>query len=693
MPQKPHDFLGWHRLKYAILNRRYFVLFTFLLCVTGSGAYTALSTPIYRAQSSILIENRNATIVAGANTGIAFSRDVTQAQRVLAISGPVLDRAAKLAQTANWEEVQNAEIPDPLVPLNNRRATASVQGQLLILEVLNKSPERAALLADKWAQAFVDEMTNRERSSSVYTREFLDSEIPARRTIWIEKQAILEKFRRETNYDPHQIETHPVRQTYSDLKKKVTDANIRLKTLEIEMQSWIEAKGHLNRLLQHPRARKDQSLREVEKMLQETKRRQIEVEQKFQPYAVMVIQARKTTHEIEVMARESLGVVEEQIRFELNDAKQQSEDLQERLKNAQKEYVELQSKTEQFSQLAFDVEMARRQYEELTHRHQDADVEGKVNYSYAKQWEFAVTPKEKHRPNLFLNLSLGILAGFFISLLGIMIFELTNDYVSDPEKFQSEVAGTVIACIPLIPRKWRSNCHQVAKLYPRAPVTESLRSLRSSLSMICGPRSGNVDKGGMILLTSAVEGEGKSVLASNLAHLFAYSGRRVLLVDLDLYKGTLTAQYPQTNKSGLAELSLRPVTLNELIVDTEVPNLSFLGIGQCLEDPTSLLGSEAFVKVLEALKRQFDYVILDAPPVLAVTDAVLVASHCNAVVMVVRSRKSRIPQVEHAAELLVRSKSTEVQFVLNCVQDIDLTSYSYGYSLRHGTKVDGIRST
>lgn len=203
----------------------------------------------------------------------------------------------------------------------------------------------------------------------------------------------------------------------------------------------------------------------------------------------------------------------------------------------------------------------------------------------------------------------------------------------------------------------------VAHSHPKLPITEQYRLIRTNLLF------SSVDKDiKLLMVTSPESGDGKSTTAANLAIVLAQQGKQILLVDTDLRKPSVHYTFNVSNLNGLTNVLTKEINLEEGILKTAIPNLFVLTSGPIPPNPSELLGSKCMEMTMEQLKDQFDYVVFDTPPVLAVTDPQIVANKCDGVVMVVSSGKTQKDKAVKAKELLEKAKSRLLGVVVNGVE-------------------------
>lgn len=216
----------------------------------------------------------------------------------------------------------------------------------------------------------------------------------------------------------------------------------------------------------------------------------------------------------------------------------------------------------------------------------------------------------------------------------------------------------------------------IAKRLPKSPVSEQYRTLRTNIqfSFLDGDLK-------TLLVTSAGPGEGKSTTTANLAVVFAQQGKKVLLVDADMRKPTVHYTFNLLNTRGLSSVILRQTTLEEAVEEGGVENLYVLPSGPIPPNPAEMLDSKAMDEFLAEAENNYDLIIFDSPPILAVTDAQILANKCDASIFVVSSEKTEREMAVKGKELLASAKGKFLGVVLNNRRQTQSNYYYY-----YGTK-------
>ncbi|PFL70520.1 capsular biosynthesis protein [Priestia megaterium] len=208
---------------------------------------------------------------------------------------------------------------------------------------------------------------------------------------------------------------------------------------------------------------------------------------------------------------------------------------------------------------------------------------------------------------------------------------------------------------------------------PKDPVAEQYRTIRTNIQF------SNVDQDiKRIVVTSSGAEEGKSTTASNLATVYAQQGLNVLLIDADLRKPTGHYTFRLENHIGLTNVLTRQSTLAQAVQESEIPHLSVLTSGPIPPNPSELLASAQMAELLKEMKKQFDMIIFDTPPILAVADAQILANQVDGTILVVSSGKTEKDAALKSKELLSNAQGKLLGVVLNN-RKVEEGNYYYYY--------------
>lgn len=286
-----------------------------------------------------------------------------------------------------------------------------------------------------------------------------------------------------------------------------------------------------------------------------------------------------------------------------------------------------------------------------------------------------VSPKRK------LDVIVGTLLGGFLAVAFVFLKQMLNRGVEDPHVIE-DLGLPVYASVPLSEHQQAlasnarstSGTRLLALHDPADLAIEAMRSLRTSLHFAMLEAKNNI-----LMISGASPMAGKTFIATNLAAVVAQAGQRVLLLDADMRKGTLHRVLTSSATPGLSELLSGQATLEDAVRATDVEGLAFIGRGKAPPNPSELLMHANFTTLLHELSRQYDLVIVDTPPILAVTDAAIVGNHAGTSLLVARFGMNQAREIALAAKRLQQNHVELKGAIFNAVQKRAAGYYAYGY--------------
>ncbi len=281
------------------------------------------------------------------------------------------------------------------------------------------------------------------------------------------------------------------------------------------------------------------------------------------------------------------------------------------------------------------------------------------------------------------KLLLGMLLGLFLGVGFVFILEEVDKTVKTREDIVRHLQLPIIGVIPKVKfdsyelqdsEKAKSISSQIVTHdYSPTPVGEAYRALRTNLLF-----SKSIGTIRSLVIGSAAPGEGKSFTAANLAITLAQQKSKTLLIDADLRRGVLHNSFNCPKKPGLTNYLTGVVSLENVLNDTYIPNLSLITCGSLIPNPSELLGSLKMKKFIEGITQRFDFVIFDTPPLNAATDAVILATFADGVALLVRAGESNREEVKRKLELFRNVQAKIVGVILNCA-GVEIAHDGYSY--------------
>jgi capsular exopolysaccharide family len=298
----------------------------------------------------------------------------------------------------------------------------------------------------------------------------------------------------------------------------------------------------------------------------------------------------------------------------------------------------------------------------------------------------AVAPLEPASPRVLLNTLLAGIVGLLLALGLIFLREYLDDTLKSPDDVEASTGlPTLGTIIRMKGDKGRKAMYRLAAiLYPRSPAAEGYRTLRTNIEF-----AGVDSPAHTILITSAIPGEGKTTTAANLAAVFAQTGHATLLLDADLRKPGIHKMFDLQNTAGLTTMFRSDdVQLRDVVQATEQQHLSVMTTGPLPPNPAELLRSSRMRAILERLAGSVEFVVIDSPPLQAVTDAAILSSLVDGTVLVVDAGRTRRGAVQSGHEALTKVGGRILGVTLNRMSEAMSNDYYYyyDYSGGYGTK-------
>ncbi|MHB8836115.1 MAG: polysaccharide biosynthesis tyrosine autokinase [Candidatus Methylomirabilia bacterium] len=387
---------------------------------------------------------------------------------------------------------------------------------------------------------------------------------------------------------------------------------------------------------------------------------------------------RKLTDEVERAARG--------LRNEYEIAVKTEKSLESQIRGEEQSLKSLNAKGLEHAVLKREVESNVRIYELLAAREKETGVLSGIRTNNIRLVDRAKVPRFPFSPNRPRALALGLLLGVFGGLGLAFFLEYLDDSVSDPDQLERYVNVPFLGPVPLLEPKETGPLSRdlIAMNEPKSVYAEAYRTVRTSILFSSPDNPPRV-----FAITSSGQQEGKSLTAINLAVTMALNDKRVLLIDADMRKPRLHKVFGLENKFGLSNLIGGSPDVGLALHKTTVPTLMVMPSGPVPPNPSELLGSVRLGKFLELLREKFDVIILDCTPLIAVTDATVLSTQVDGVILVIKSGATRRKILQRGVKQLQDVQATIIGAVLNQVNVRNSTYYyaSY-YSHYYGEKED-----
>lgn len=342
----------------------------------------------------------------------------------------------------------------------------------------------------------------------------------------------------------------------------------------------------------------------------------------------------------------------------------------------------------QYLQLYREVEVKTQLYTALLNSYQQLRIAKAGEIGNVRVVDTAVEPIKPISPKKLLILLLAILAGVIVGSIIALLRNMLRTGIKDSGQIENELDLPVYATVPRSPiQESRIKILKKKKSIPILAVKnsddiaiESLRSIRTAIHFALANAKNNI-----IMIAGPSPEVGKSFISTNLATIFAQGDKRVLLIDADMRRGYMHKYFDVDVKPGLSELLSGQADLQKVLHKTSVANLDVITRGKSPTNPSEILSSNQFKELLEQLQSQYDHIIIDTPPVLAVTDGIIISQYTGVNLIVARYAKSQMKELELTLNRFEQAGVKVNGFILNDIQRAS-AGYGYGYNYAYAYK-------
>ena len=701
-----------HLLDYLIVLRKHqWLILTFLLTVVTVVTVASFKMkPVYRATALVEVD-KEAQNVLPFQTEDSYSEymdteDYIETQmKILQSETLALDtiRSLDLARYPEFGGNAGSQLLRPVAPGEKRPAIlGAFLGRLGVTRVPNsrlievsfsaENPQLAAQIVNAHLQNFIEQNFKSKYDATTQASGWLSSELEELRLQVEKSEDARIAYQRENQIWQIDEKQDITTQKLADLSKAVTDAETELAQKEANYR--MAQDGDVDALAA---MRNDLVVQDLLKRKSDLDESYVEAANQYGPNFPKVKLIADQQKEVDQQLAVARKAVVEGVQQEYETARQRVELLQDEV-NAQKAQAnEMAEKLVQYNILQHDADANKQLYDGLQQKLKEASVSAGLRSSNLRIVDPALVPGNPSAPRKQRNILLSLLVGL-VGGIGLAVFrEYLDNTVKSPDDIEQLTGLPSLAVVPSLPGSngrhgplskligngpppevGAARVEVLSYVQPKSQISEAFRALRTSLLLSQADHPPQV-----ILVTSALPREGKTTAAVNLAVTLAQLGDRTLLMDSDLRKpGVRRALNLTVNKEyGLSSCLAGVNSLDEVTVPhPAISNLAVLTTGPVPPSPADLLSSHRMCDVLLELRRRFKFIVIDSPPVLAATDAVILSAQTDGVLLVVHSGSTPRQAFTRSRDLLAAVKSRLLGIVLNRV---DSTAPDYYYSYRY----------
>ena len=554
----------------------------------------------------------------------------------------------------------------------------------------------SARLANAHAHAYIRQGIELHSQANEEAQKFLEQKLVDLKEKLQKSEYALNRYRRDQGIVPGLMSLDGketiVLDRLTELSKELTQAQVARLEMEAKVQMI-----HSRQYDALPEVHEDKMLADLRGNYDTLSTEYAGMAKQFKPDYSPLAQLQAKRDEVKRGIDEEIHRVTATLESAYEEAKGKEAKLQDEMDKSRTHALGLNDAAVEYAILQREVDTNRDLYNSVLQRMKDVGLEAEARSSNVVIVDEAQPSGSPSSPNV----SKSVMTAAVLSLVGAIAFAFLLDFLNNrlktPEEVEQYLRVPNLAVVPVfsyvedkardslralrLPRKDQaspparlSRGHPrelVGALNPYSVHGEAYRTLRTAILL---SRAGAPPKA--ILMTSTTSGEGKTVTSTNAAVLFAHTGAKVLLIDADLRRPRCHRVFAMDKEPGLTEVLTGGRAVFEMIRPTQVDGLSILTSGSLPPNPTELLGSEKMKKILAEVASSFDFILIDSPPVLPVSDSVLLSTIVDGVVVVVNSANTAKQQIRVACSRLKYARSKIFGIVLN---KVNLQSPEYKY--------------
>ena len=661
---------------HIVMERRWLAISAFLVVLVLTAIYLAQAKPVFQAVARLQINKESDNPLTGKDsyTDARYEMDYLQTQyknlQSRTLLGMVID------QLALTNDARYAKSLDPIARLSRDVTISPVRlSRLVDVKVEHTRPERAALIANTIGQLFISNNVAQKQMSSSDALNWLTQQEATTREKVEAADTKLQEYRLEKNEVSLEDNDNLVRQSLFGAKAELSRAHMDVLQAD-------ETLAEIDRILADgkpiesiPQIRDSLVLQRLQQELGLRESALAALLTRYRDKHPSVIQARG---EIEKMR----DAIKQESQFALQALRNNAVFLKKReealLVNVEQETAKQQALYQlriEYDALKRESDNSKTIYSNVLLRRNETELLSRLSANNMVLVDPAPTPTGPIKPKVILTVIFGVFAGL-VAGIGLAFFV---NYLDDSIKSQDDVENTLgLAFLGYVPNiKTNSVVERdlQAHSHPQSNAAEGFRTIRATLSLTHKP-----EKLRLVSVTSTIPSEGKSLVASNLAIVSAQTGLRTLLVDADLRRPSVHKAFQLHSPIGLsAFLTGDTADLEDITHKTEVPNLDVICCGSVPTNPSELIGSARMKAFLDLVSDKYDRIVLDCPPISAVSDPLVIAAKTDGVVFVCKFNKIRR---EHARRSVQRIQAAGIHIMGVVINDIDFEgkdSYYYSY--------------
>ena len=520
------------------------------------------------------------------------------------------------------------------------------------------------------AKEFVNELTNvylkrnieQKTLNATNTLKFINQQLKILQGNLKRSQKNIEEFKSKSNTIDIKLSTQEISKKVSDYDSKIAIINMKISILK-DIINKIKRGKNLSTITLVGLGVDSKSVNELTRELQQALLDRKSLLADYTPAHPVV---KKLTERIENLK----AIIKESIKNMIKTLNAQKDILLSQKSHYSKDLKKLPKVEQNYLTLQREFSFNNKFYTYLLEKKTETEIKKAATANQYKVLDYAITPQIPIKPKKKLIITVGTMMGAMVGLLVAFLLNLKDNTIKDESEITKQIEAPIVATIP---KSKELNNNLVVLSKPKSAIAESFRLLRTNLQFLISE-----DRGSIISITSTVSGEGKTYISSNLAASLVMLDKRVIIINFDLRKPTLHKIFDVPNGYGLSGYLSNQIGLEKILKHTNIDNLDIITAGAIPPNPSELINSKKAEELLERLKKYYDYIILDTPPVGIVTDARVLIKRSNLTLYIVRANYTKKEYLKILKDIKDKV-SNSFGIVLNDAKmDID-SNYGYNY--------------
>lgn len=667
-------------------ERIWFFIPTFFLFVAGSILYTVNATEIYRSATTVQVLRDDPRILATQDIESSEIRGAEDfnTQVKLMESMQIVDLVDKRLQgetrrrfLAPYEEGRGGTAEDISVGriLAENRTIEPIR-MSFIVTVMFEHPDAkiAAQVANMFAEEFIRFSLRQTLGLSNKAVEDLKRRADDQRSKVKNLEMRLAQYKEDKNSISIDADENIMKQEIQRLNDIVVSAKSDYDFFATRIQQIEEAEDSPEAVLYElPFVSSNEKVSQLRSVVTDQKINIAQLAKRYREKHPKMIQAREALRESEMALEQAVRSAIEETRSRFREASRNYNSAMERLTRQEKALIELGKERVEFNAIQSELEVEKAFYQALVSRMTQELAQTELKNSQIRIIDPAVEPRKPYKPRTLLNLAIGGFLGLTGGFGLVFLVAFLDDRVKTAYDVESVVGLPLIGIIPRLRKLDASEKAQAVASGADRHVTEAFRTIHSSLRL--GEDSKNAKT---ILATSTVPGEGKSFLSTNIAFTLASHGERTLLLDCDLRLPNVGKSLQLDLSRGLVNYFEDDVPIDDLIQRDFVYNMDILPAGGKAKNPTQILNSPKFGELLGELKERYDKIIIDSPPLAAVSDALNLLPLVDGVLYVIKFNTVKRKTAKLNVKRLWDSSTPVFGAIMNNISN-NISSYYYSH--------------